>query len=77
MFYSILQEAANQALKEFDTSVIVDEGSLARKKNKKKRNITWASDEKLVQVSYFELLPGERKGNNHTLKHPTCTIFFE
>jgi len=55
-------EAANQALKEFDTTVIVDEGSLARKKNKKKRNITWATDDKLVQVSYFELLPGERKG---------------
>jgi len=54
-------EAANQALKDADNTVLVDEGSLARKKNKKKRSITWAADDKLVQIEYFELLPGERK----------------
>lgn len=41
--------------------MVVDEGSLARKKNKKKRNITWAPDDQLVQVSYFEVLESERK----------------
>ena len=45
-----------------ETAVIVDEGSLARKKNKKKRNITWAPDDQIVKIRYFELLEGERKG---------------
>ena len=43
---------------------MIDEGSLARKKNKKKRNITWAADDQLVQISYFEGLESERKRNH-------------
>lgn len=58
-------EAANLALaKTSENDIVIDEGSLARKKNKKKRNITWAADDQLVQVSYFELLEGERKGHH-------------
>lgn len=63
-FHSPAVEAANAALAEDTGNVVIDEGSLARKKNKKKRNITWAPDDQLVQVSYFELLEGERKGSH-------------
>ena len=64
VFRSPAVEAANAALADIGNKVVIDEGSLARKKNKKKRNITWAADDKLVQVSYFELLEGERKGSH-------------
>jgi len=61
-------EAANQALASIiDDNPIVDEGSLARKKNKKKRNITWATDDKLVQIEYYVVPDCERKrGHNES-----------
>ena len=59
IYHSPAVEAANAALaQDTDTGVVIDEGSLARKRHKPKRNITWASDDKLVQVSYFEVQPG-------------------
>ena len=59
VYHSPAVEAANAALaKDKENTKVVDENSLARKKHKPKRNITWASAEKLVQVSYYELQPG-------------------
>ncbi|XP_065647297.1 serine/threonine-protein phosphatase 1 regulatory subunit 10 isoform X3 [Hydra vulgaris] len=58
-------EAANLAFAAATSEQPVpDENSIARKKNKKKRNITWAVDEDLVKICYFELQEGERKSRH-------------
>ena len=78
VFHNPAVEAANLALAEDRTvGVLIDEGSLARRKNRKKRNITWAPDDDLVEVSYFELSEGERKEGEIFILLFSCSLFYK